>query len=351
MKYEAIQLPSRSPERASLSTDLTAELAALQKKAAEYAASSFGAGTQRAYEAAWRLYTRWCATHELDPFGGANGPLPLYVAHLADRGLAVSSIRVALAAIATYYRLAGHALDLRGHGIGSVIEGVTRSKGTKPGRQAKPVSVDLLHKMVASKPDEIFRAALCARDRAMLLLGFGGALRRSELVGLTIDDVELVEGRGVMITIRRSKTDQHAEGQDVAVYANPEEPELCPARALENWLVFRRQAEVAEGAKLDEQPLWCSITKGGKVTGQKLSDKAVVRLVKTAIEAAGLDPSSFSGHSLRAGLITAAAEAGAELPAVMRQARHSVPATTMRYYRPSDLWRNNPTARLFGGKG
>jgi integrase len=325
----------------------SAVLTALKERSAEYAKDSFGPGTQRAYASAWRRYDAWCAEHDLDPFGGAAGPLPLYVTHLAEKGRTVATIRVALAAIATAYRLAGHGLDLRDPHLAPVVEGITRDKGVKPTRQAIPVGPELLSKMVEPKTDEIFRAALCARDRAMLLVGFGGALRRSELVGLTLGDVELVEGRGVIVMISRSKTDQHGAGQNVAIYANPDVPNLCPARALEAWLSFRRKAEDMETSEPEKRPLWCAVSKGGVITGQALSDKAVVRLVKAAAVAAGHDPKGFSGHSLRAGLITSAVEAGAELPGVMRQARHVAPATTMRYYRPADLWKNNVTERIF----
>jgi integrase len=175
-------------------------------------------------------------------------------------------------------------------------------------------------------------------------------MRRSELVALKISDVALVEGRGVTILVRRSKTDQQGEGVQTAISSNPAEPALCTFRALENWLVFRRLAadQTKEGAA--DRPLFCAVTKGGVITGQGLSDKAVVRLVKELAAAAGYDPAFFAGHSLRAGLITSAGEAGLELPGVMRQARQTDPATTMRYYRPADLWRNNVTAKIFSGE-
>ncbi len=153
---------------------------------------------------------------------------------------------------------------------------------------------------------------LGARDRAMLLLGFGAALRRAELVALTIGDVAPVPGRGLLLTIARSKTDQHGAGQRVAVHANPAEPGCCPAAALEAWLRHRRTAPdldwTASASMRAERPLFCAVTKAGTVTGQGLSDKAVVRLVKQAAAAAGLDAETFSGHSLRRGLLTAGAD-------------------------------------------
>jgi site-specific recombinase XerC len=148
------------------------------------------------------------------------------------------------------------------------------------------------------------KEALLARDRAMLLLGFGAALRRSELVGLSIGDVTAVPGRGLRVLVRRSKTDQQGRGQKVAVWANPAEPAFCPAAALEAWLAHRHQAadlrETDSEAVRAARPLFCGVTKAGRLTGAALSDKAVVRLIKQAATAAGLNPARFSGHSLRA---------------------------------------------------
>ena len=183
----------------------------------------------------------------------------------------------------------------------------------------------------------------------MLLLGFGAALRRSELVGLAIGDVAPVAGRGLMLTIRRSKTDQQGRGDQVAVWANPQEPDFCPAAALEAWLAHRRRGpDLAGAASDDERPLFCGLTKSGRLTGEKLSDKAVARLVKQAAAEAGLDPALYSGHSLRAGLATAAGDAGAGLAELMRQTRHRSTDVALGYLRPAELWRNNVTERLFG---
>lgn len=151
----------------------------------------------------------------------------------------------------------------------------------------------------------------------MLLLGFGAALRRSGLVALRLGNIEPVSGRGVRLPVRRSKIDQHGQGQEIAVWANPAEPALCPLAALEGWRAHRDRARdldwsAAESVRRD-RPLFCAVTKAGRPTGMALSDKAVVRLVKRAATRAGLDPRRYSGHSLRAGLATSA-ERGLALP-------------------------------------
>ena len=135
------------------------------------------------------------------------------------------------------------------------------------------------------------------------------------------------------------------------MHANPADPGFCPAAALDAWLRHRREAVdldwTASPSTRAERPLFCAVTKAGRLTGNKLSDKAVARLVKQAALDAGLDPEKFSSHSLRAGLATAAGDAGAGLAELMRQTRHKSTEVALGYLRPADLWRNNVTERVF----
>ncbi|MCK8788052.1 tyrosine-type recombinase/integrase [Roseomonas sp. NAR14] len=324
-----------------------AELQALAARAAVYATRARGDGTRRAYRSAWAAYEAWCRSLGRAPLAGDPDTLALYAVHAADRGLAVASLRVHLAAIQAAHRLAGVALDLRDARLAMVLEGITRAKGTRPRKRAAAAGPDALRLMLATRPAA--DTPLGARDRALLLLGFGAALRRSELVGLAMGDVTVVPGRGLRVVIRRSKTDQRGAGQEVAVWANPQEPAFCPAAALQAWLRFRWAAGDLVGAASDaERPLFVGMSKAGRLSAQGLSDKAVWRLVKQAAADAGLpEPERYSGHSLRAGLATAAGDAGADLAQVMRQTRHRSAEVALGYLRPADLWRNNVTARLF----
>jgi len=327
-----------------------AELEALSARAAVYATRARGPGTLRAYRSAWAGYEAWCRSLGREPLDGDPDTVAMYVTRRSDDGLAVSSLRVALAAIRTAHLLAGIPLDLRQPRFAMVLEGVVRSRGTRPRRQATPAVPDVLRRMLGALPSPT--APLGLRHRAMLLMGFGAALRRSELVALQIGDVEAVPGRGLRLLVRRSKTDPHGRGQDVAIWANPVEPALCPAAALNAWLSLRTTAPdlapALSAAERGERPLFCTVTKSGRLTGEALSDKAVARLVKQAAAAAGLDPALFSGHSLRAGLATAAGDAGAGLADLMRQTRHKSTEVALGYLRPADLWRNNVTEGLFG---
>ena len=326
------------------------ELGDLSRRAAVYATRAKGEGTRRAYRSAWRQYETWCASLGREPLGGDHDTIAMYVVRLADLGLAISSIRVALAAIRTAHLLAGRTLDLRHPRLAMVVEGITRSKGVRSRRKAAPAVPGVLRLMLGALPSPA--RPLGARSRAMLLLGFGAALRRSELVGLTLGDVETVSGRGLLVSIGRSKTDQHGVGQRVAVWANPTEPGFCPAAAIEAWLAHRCTAPdldwtVSPAARAN-RPLFCAVTKVGRVTGESLSDKAVARLIKQAAGDAGLDAARFSGHSLRRGLLTAGGENRAALADLMRQSRHRSVASVLGYVEAEDLWRNNVTEQVFG---
>ena len=330
----------------------SAEVEALSARAAVYATRARGDGTRRVYRSAWRGYEAWCRSLGREPLSGDPDLIALYATRRADNDVAVSTLRVDLAAIRTAHLLAGIPLDMRHPRLAMVVEGITRARGTRPVRQAAPAVPDVLRQLLAACPQP--STALGARDRAMLLLGFGAALRRSELVALRLGDLETVPGRGLRLLVRRSKTDQHGQGQEIAVWANPAYPLLCPLAALEAWRAHRSRARDLDGSAAEsarrERPLFCAVTKTGRPTGVVLSDKAVARIVKGAALKAGLDPERYSGHSLRAGLATAAGDAGAALPDLMRQTRHKSTQVALAYLRPADLWRNNVTERVFATK-
>jgi site-specific recombinase XerC len=288
-----------------------ADIEDLSRRAALYATRAKGDGTRRAYRAAWRQYEAWCHGLGREPLAADPDTIAMYVVRCADQGFAVSSIRVHLAAIKTAHLLAGLSLDLRHPRLAMVVEGVTRSTGIRPRRQAAPAVPGVLRLLLAARPPG--ENPIGARDRAMLLLGFGAALRRSELVALTIGDVETAPGRGLLLTIARSKTDQHGAGQRVAVHANPADPGCCPAAALDAWLHHRREAPdldwTASASMRAERPLFCAVTKAGK--------------------------------------LTAGADNRANLAELMRQSRHRSAQSVLGYLEPADLWRNNVTEGVF----
>ncbi len=362
-------------------------LADLSERAATYATQASGPGTQRAYRSAWKVYAAWCDKVGREPLSGDPGLLALYVTRRAEDGLAVSSLQVARAAVRAAHRLAGIPLDLDDARLGLVMEGITRSHGLRPRRQAAAAVPDLLRRLLGALPapnsPPAAAPALAARHRAMLLIGFGAALRRSEIVALRVGDVAAVEGRGLTVRVRRGKTDQHGRGETIAMWANHRDPGFCPVVAYAAWMRFRRAGDDSQPALasvaaeapalpqptspaadratgLDstrrsdvasgEKPLFCGITGAGAMMRQAMSDKVVARLIKQACGLAGLDGEKFSGHSLRRGLLTAAGDLQLPLVDLMRQSRHQSVDTARRYIEAGDAWRNNITEAVFGGK-
>jgi len=173
------------------------------------------------------------------------------------------------------------------------------------------------------------------RDRALLLLGFAGALRRSELVGLQYEDLRFTD-EGLVLTIRHSKTDQEREGQTVGIpYGS--HPETCPVRAVRTWL---------ERSQVDSGFLFRAIGRWGReVTAKPICDHQLAKIIKTLARQAGLDPLAFSAHSLRSGLATSAAEGGATERSIMEQTRHKSLKQLRQYIRRGSLFRDNAAAR------
>lgn len=323
--------------------DSPAALARLADKVAAAQATlktnALSASTQRAYRAHLKAWTAWCLGQGLQPLP-ASTPMVLAWLHdmegqLAKDELSVSTVRARLAALA-------YAQDLRNQETGDappvtrtaevlgMVEALERKHGAPPD-QKEPIRREELFEMVTTLPDTL----VGHRDRALILLGFMAGLRRSELVALTVEDLNAVR-EGVEITIWKSKTDQKAEGQLIAVAAS--HTELCPADALVRWF---------DEAKIEAGPLFWPIRKSGELDRrQPLSGQAVGLIVKRHAERIGLDPDRFGGHSLRAGFATEAARMGFDAMAIASQTRHRSLETLRGYVRRGSLFHNNPSAAL-----
>jgi site-specific recombinase XerD len=324
--------------------DLFAELSPASSQALEFAAKSKAANTRITYESAWHMFEAWCEGLHINPLAGDPRTIANYIAHRAE-DLSASAIGVALAAIKHEHDNAGVSLDMRDPFLTSVVAGIRRTIGGQPKRKAVAAVPSVLRSLLAGCAGG--SQAKTARDRAMLLLGFGAALRRSELVDLKICDVSIEAGRGLTVLIRRSKTDQFGVGRVVPVAENPLDPEFCPVAAMVRWLQHRHSIPAN-----DDSPLFCAMsTHGGRVTGQRLSDQAVVKLIKAAARAAGMPAEAFSGHSLRRGFMTAAAHAGAALPAMMAHAGQKTPTVAIGYIEEASRWIDNPSDLVFRSAG
>lgn len=302
------------------------DLAPLDARVASYATASHGAGTRRSYRSAWHGWLTWCQDRGEPPLPTTQDSLARWAAWRADSGCTVSTIRVGLAAIRQAHRLASEVFPA-GERLDMALAGITRTLGVAPTRQASAASPDALRAMLSK---------LGVRDRALVLLGYGGALRRSEIVALDVRDV-VIEARGVLVTVRRSKGDQTGAGVILAVARGSEG--FCAAEALETWLAERGSADGA---------LFTATERDG--TPHRLIPQTVARIVATAARRAGLE-GRFSGHSLRAGMITAANKAGAQIADTSRHARHKRIDTTMGYIRAETAWDNPVSALVFGSNG
>lgn len=304
--------------------------APISGSAKTFAAAASSANTQRAYKADWTAFTAWCELTAQTPIPAEPETLADYLASMADGGYSVASINRRASAIARAHRLAGLETPFRGVAR-ETISGIRRVLGVAPTRQAAPVTVADLRAMIANLPSGIRGV----RDQALLLVGFAGALRRSELVGLDVPDLSQVDA-GTLLTLRRSKTDQEGEGRQVGLPFGSHR-ETCPVRSLRYWLEV---SEICDG------PIFRPIDKSGNVAGSRLSDRSVALVVQRSAKRAGLDPVTFSGHSLRAGLATAAAAAGVAEADIARTTGHRSVAVLRRYVRTATLFERNAASSV-----
>jgi len=209
------------------------------------------------------------------------------------------------------------------------MRGIKRSKGTAQ-RQAKPLLKEDLFAVLermGDRPKDI-------RDKALLLLGFAGGFRRSELIGLDVEDIEFVR-QGMIVTLRRSKTDQEGAGRRIGVPFG--RTRWCPVKALEAWL---QAAGITDGA------LFLVLDRHSQMKAKRLSGEAVSIILKERLRQAALDPAHYSGHSLRAGFATSAAMAGASILKIREQTGHATDAMLARYIREGDIFTDNASSAV-----
>jgi integrase len=302
----------------------------LVEAAKEYIAAAKAPSTRHAYRRDWERFDRWCHERGITSMPAPPEAVALHLADLARGGRKPATIARALAGITEAHRAAGHASPRSAAAVRETVRGIKRTHGTAQ-RQVAPILVDDLRAMVGALPDNL----LGVRDRALLLLGFAGAFRRSELVGLDINDIAFTRD-GLEINLRRSKTDQDGHGRKIGV-AFGSAPTTCPVRALKDWL---------DAARITSGPVLRGVDRHGHVADGPLGAQSVARVVKRATEAAGLDPSKVSGHSLRAGLATSAAKARKSERSIMRQTGHRSTAMVRKYVRIAELFEDNATTGI-----
>lgn len=323
---DSLEAASSTPESRLSETEMARVAAAM--------ADSRAASTNRAYASKWRAWEKWCAQHGRQALPADSSQVASFMVELEQEGKALSTINGTAAAIRAKHDDAGLDDPTAVSGVRRVRAGLTRRLGEAPTRQAHPLTLLELRRMIATCDDGIRGV----RDRAILLVGYAGALRRSELAGLDVPDVAHVRGE-VVLTLRRSKSDQTKKGQYVGIPVG-EHKETCPVTALDAWLNVL-------GA--DEGPVFCRITRHNTapITIRGLSEESINEIVQSRAEQAGLGGRRISGHSLRAGHATSVSEAGVDAARIARTTRHARLETLAKYVRPAEVLRDT-TARELG---
>lgn len=318
-------------------SDLTAEEILADLQAAEATAIDFiehatPPSTDRAHEGDWRHFASWCERHGLDPLPAAAETVALYVAAHAYRHK-VATIRRRLSTVSVMHKLADQDPDVwrKAPVFQKTWRGLLKRRGAFVEGKSPARTVEL-RKMVATlDPDRL----IGVRDRAILVIGFAGAFRRSEVVAFDLEHVR-EEPDGLLIRLPWSKTNQEGDLEELALpYGS--DPTTCPVRAWRAWL---------DASGIEEGPPFRPINRHGHLSEKRLSGRAVAEVVKRTARAAGLDPALFAGHSLRAGLITSAADNDVPERDIMRQSRHQSVPVMRRYIRQANRFKNNAAGRV-----
>jgi len=319
--------PPEAPTAQSIALDWRSGAAGepdgqLSRAVRVYIDAAIAPATRRAYQGDLRDFLSWggtvpCTAHLLAEYAAGRGQIhsPFTIVR---RVVAISRAHSSL----------GLADPAKSDLVRSVLRGLGRTEG-KPQRQAAPVLREDLFPMLHQ-----MRGLKGIRDRSLILIGFAAALRRSELVGLDVHDLQFVK-EGLLVHLPRSKTDQAGEGRKIAVPFG--RTSACPVKAMQGWL---------EAAVIGEGPVFRGVDKTGGVSPTRLTDQSVSLIVRHYARAIGLPAELYSGHSLRAGLVTSAARAGVSFAKIQQQTGHRSVAMLTRYIRDAQVFENNAAGLL-----
>ena len=293
------------------------------ERAYTYADAAMAPSTRRAYASDVRTFSAWCRARGLPSCPAAPETVAVYLGAEADAGAKPSTLARKVAAIRFAHVAAGLEPPTASEAVRRVLKGIRRAKGTKQAKKA-PATAERVLVMVSHAP----RTLAGLRDRALLLLGFGGAFRRSELAALTVADLD-ESPEGLRVTVRQSKTDQEGAGAVVPIARGAT---ACPVTAVREWLTA---AGVSEG------PVFRAVDRHGRVSPRPLVPETVGRIVQAYAARAGYDAATFGGHSLRAGFLTSAAERGKALDRMMAVSRHKRVDTVLGYVRRAEEFKDH----------
>ncbi|MER8832871.1 site-specific integrase [Mesorhizobium sp. M0909] len=295
----------------------------LSEKVAAYVEQGLAANTKRAYATDLAHFEAWGGS-----IPATDAAIASYLAEHAET-LSVATLCRRLATISKAHTAKGLISPTSSELVRATIRGIKRSRGTAQA-EAKPLLRNDLFAVLERMGDDI----KSIRDRALLLIGFAGGFRRSELVGLNVNDIEHVR-QGIVVLLRRSKTDQEGNGRKIAIPFG--RTRWCPVTALDQWL---------SRAAIDAGPIFLGVNRHGHISKRRLSGEAISLVIKERVASSGFEPSRYSGHSLRAGFATSAAMAGVSTWKIRAQTGHASEAMVGRYIRDGDMFAGNGAGML-----
>ena len=284
--------------------------------------------TLRAYKSDFKDFGAFCAKHGFNSMPSEPKVVSLYLTQLSSNSK-ISTLRRRLVSIGVVHKLKGHYLDTKHPIIIENLMGIKRKKGSiQTGK--KPILINHLKQIIKVIDEQKVEKIQKLRNKALILVGFSGGFRRTELVSIDYEDLDFVE-EGVKITLRRSKTDQFGEGQlkGLPYFTNEK---YCPVTNLKNWIYL---------SKIKTGPIFRRFAKGSILTSHRLTDQSVVLIIKDCLKKAGIENQDFSGHSLRSGFATVAAESGANERSIMEMTGHKTTQMVRRYIRDANIFKNN----------
>ena len=314
--------------------DIITDIKALKEETLLNLQSSKANNTVRAYKSDFKDFGLFCAKNGFKSLPSDPKIVSLYLTYLSTKDAKMSTLKRRIVSIGVIHRLKGHYLDTKHPSIIENIMGIKRRKGSIQ-KGKKPILVNDLKKIInvidEGKSEDIKKL----RDRSIILIGFSGGFRRNEIVSLDYDDLDFIE-EGLKIQIKRSKTDQFGEGSVKALpYFN--NSKYCPVISLKNWIRI---------SKINSGPLFRRFVKCSKLSGNRLTDQTVALLIKEYLLLAGMDSKNYSGHSLRSGFATSAAEAGVEERSIMAMTGHKSTEMVRRYIKEANLFKNNALNKI-----
>ena len=294
---------------------------------------SKASNTLRAYKSDFKDFGAFCAKHGFNSIPTEPKVVSLYLTHLSNNSK-ISTLRRRLVSIGMVHKLKGHYLDTKHPVIIENLMGIKRKKGSiQTGK--KPILINHLKQIINVIDEQKIEKIKKLRNRTLILIGFGGGFRRTELISINLEDLDFVE-EGVKITLRRSKTDQFGEGlvKGLPYFTNEK---YCPVTSLKNWINL---------SNIKTGPIFRRFAKSSILTGHRLTDQSVVLIIKDCLKKAGIENENFSGHSLRSGFATVAAESGADERSIMAMTGHKTTQMVRRYIREANIFKNNALSKI-----